>query len=501
MDHSEKYNVVIGLEIHIQTKTKSKMFCSCPTGYFQKEPNTQVCPVCLGLPGALPVPNKRAIELCILMGLGTNCSINNEVYFDRKHYFYPDLPKGYQISQYKKPICSNGHILLPSGQKVEIERIHQEEDVAKSTHHTEKATGKEYTLIDYNKSGIALIEIVTKPCIRSAKDAKDFATKIRQIARYLGVSDADMEKGQMRCEPNISVQEKGKWKYEDGKILPVGDYTLNPKVEIKNIGSITAVEKSIDYEVDRLVKEIEEDKKIKQQTRGWNADKGITEFQRSKETADDYRYMPEPDIPVIDITKEDIERITKELVELPNAKIERYTTKWNISQYAAEVISADRDSAEYFEKLQKTLAKSMKDEDSAKEASNWIIGPLYAIANKKGKGFTELGINEDDLAKLITAFKKGLFTKNKAEELLNESIEKGINVSEEIKSLKSTKDSVGSLVDIVKQVITENTQAVEDYKGGKETSIGFLVGKVMQITKGTANPNEVKNTLKEELKK
>ncbi|HCC67942.1 TPA: Asp-tRNA(Asn)/Glu-tRNA(Gln) amidotransferase GatCAB subunit B, partial [Patescibacteria group bacterium] len=298
---NSKYDIVVGLEIHIQTKTNSKMFCPCPTGYFQKEPNTHVCPVCLGLPGALPVPNKRAIELCILMGLATNCDIDHEIYFDRKHYFYPDLPKGYQISQYKRPICSDGYIKL-SDTVVEIERIHQEEDVAKSTHHTEQDSNKAYSLIDYNKSGVPLIEIVTKPCIRSASQAKEYATRVRQIARYLNISDADMEKGQMRCEPNISIQEKGKWEYKNGVILPIGDYELNAKVEIKNIGSITAVEKSIEYEVERLIKELESGEKGIQQTRGWNADKGITEFQRSKETVDDYRYMQEPDIPVINIS-------------------------------------------------------------------------------------------------------------------------------------------------------------------------------------------------------
>lgn len=501
MANLEKYDVIIGLEIHVQTNTKSKMFCSCPTGYFQKEPNTHVCPVCLGLPGALPVPNKRAIELCILMGLATNCNIASEIFFDRKHYFYPDLPKGYQISQYKKPICSNGYVEVPSGAKVELERIHQEEDVAKSTHHTESSTGKEYTLVDYNKSGVPLIEIVTKPNIRSSKDAKDFATKIRQIARYLNISDADMEKGQMRCEPNISVQEKGRWEYKDGKILPVGDYKLNPKSEVKNIGSITAVEKAIEYEVERVIEEIEEGRELKQQTRGWNASRGITEFQRSKETADDYRYMPEPDIPVIDISKEYIERIKKELIELPNEKIKRYAEDWNLSEYAADVISSSKESAEYFEKLQKKLSESMDDKDAAIEASNWIMGPLYAIANKKGTDITETGVKGDDLALLIIAFREGIFTKNKAEELLNESVEKDIDISKEIEKLKSAKESVGSLEDIAKQVINENPQASNDYRNGKEASIGFLVGKVMQLTHGTANPAEAKITLEKELKK
>lgn len=500
-DVKKEYDVIVGLEIHVQTNTKSKMFCTCPTGYFQKEPNTHVCPVCLGLPGALPVPNKRAIELCMLMGLATNCSIAPEIFFDRKHYFYPDLPKGYQISQYKKPICSNGYVEVPSGLKVEIERIHQEEDVAKSTHHVESGTGKEYTLVDYNKSGVPLIEIVTKPNIRSAKDAKDFATKIRQIARYLNISDADMEKGQMRCEPNISIQEKGKWEYKDGKILPIGEYKLNPKAEVKNIGSITAVEKAIEYEMSRMIEELEEGKELKQQTRGWDAAKGITEFQRSKETADDYRYMPEPDIPVINISDEDIDNVKKELIELPNDKIKRYVKDWEITEYAADVISSSKESAEYFEKLQKRLSESMNEKDSAKEASNWIMGPLYAIANKKEKDFSEIGINGDDLALLIIAFKDGIFTKNKAEELLNESIEKGIDISKEIEKLQSAKESVGSLEDIAKQVIEENVQAATDYRNGKEASIGFLVGKVMQLTHGTANPNDVRNTLVEQLKK
>jgi len=501
MKFNEKYDVIVGLEIHVQTNTNSKMFCSCPTGYFQKEPNTHVCPVCLGLPGALPVPNKKAIELCVLMGLATNSDIASEIFFDRKHYFYPDLPKGYQISQYKKPICSNGFVEVSNAFKVEIERIHQEEDVAKSTHHVESGTGKEYTLVDYNKSGVPLIEIVTKPCIRSAKDAKDFATKIRQIARYLNISDADMEKGQMRCEPNISIQEKRKWQYKDGKILAVGNYKLNPKAEVKNIGSITAVEKAIEFEVARMFEELEEGKELKQQTRGWNAVKNITEFQRYKETADDYRYMPEPDIPVIEISKEDIERISNELVELPNQKIKRYVKDFEISEYSAEVISASKNSADYFESLQKLLSKTLDERDSAKEASNWIIGPLYAIANKKGKEFSEIGVNSEDLAKLIIALKEGAFTKNKAEELLKDSIEGKVSVSEEIEKLKLTKESSGSLVDVVKQVIEENIQAVNDYKNGKDASIGFLVGKVMQITKGTANPNDVKNTLVEELKK
>ncbi len=502
MKNREKYDVIIGLEIHIQTNTKSKMFCKCPTGYFQKEPNTQVCPVCLGLPGALPIPNKHAIELCILMGLATHCNINNEIYFDRKHYFYPDLPKGYQISQYKRPICSNGYIKLANGKVIEIERIHQEEDVAKSTHHIEDMTGKDYTLIDYNKSGVPLIEIVTKPCINNAKDAKDYATKVRQIARYLDISNADMEKGQMRCEPNISIQEKGKWEYKDGKILPLGDYKLNNKIEVKNIGSITAVEKSIEYEIDRLIEEIESGKEIKQETRGWNANKGITEFQRSKETADDYRYMPEPDIPIIKVSKKDIDNISSHMIELAEEKIDRYVNDWGISTYSAEVISSTKENAKYFEELQKELSNTLDEKESAKEASNWLMGTIYAIANKNGKEVYELNIGTDEFSKLIIAFKKGIFTKNRAEEILKEKIEKGIDITKEIENMVKERESSGNEIsNIVNDVISKNTKAVEDYKNGKTASIGFLVGQVMQITKGTANPNDVKNILEEELKK
>ncbi|KUK67127.1 MAG: Asp-tRNA Asn/Glu-tRNA Gln amidotransferase subunit B [candidate division WS6 bacterium 36_33] len=488
-----RYDLIVGLEIHIQTNTSSKMFCSCPTGYFQEEPNTHVCPVCLGLPGALPVPNKRALELCILMGLALNCDIDREIRFDRKHYFYPDLPKGYQISQYKRPICSDGYVETVSGVKIDIERIHQEEDVAKSTHHIESSTGKQYSLIDYNKSGVPLIEIVTKPCIRTAKDAKDFATEIRKIARYLGISDADMEKGQMRCEPNISIQEKGKWEYKEGQILPLGDYKLNPKVEVKNIGSITAVEKSIQYEVERLTKELEEGKEIKQQTRGWNADKNITEYQRTKETADDYRYMPEPDIPVIEISDEDVERISEELVELPVERMKRYIEELGLSEYAAEVISSSRESAEYFENLYERLKKDLNEKDAALEASNWLMGPVFALST--------LDVEIEDLALLISAFKKGDITKNKAEELLNQSVKENKDLSEELdKVIQQKEELTGNLNDIVKEVLQKNTKAVEDYKGGKESTLGFLVGQVMQSTKGAADPNEVRSILIKELK-
>jgi len=493
--YTEKYDLIVGLEIHIQTNTQSKMFCTCPAKYFQKEPNTQVCPVCLGLPDApLPLVNKRAIELCILMGLGTNCNIENEIHFYRKHYSYPDLAKGYQISQYNNPLCSNGFVETVDGVRIDIERIHPEEDVAKSTHHTEKSSGKSYFLIDYNKSSVPLIEIVTKPCIRTPKDAKDFATEVRKIARYLNISEGDMEKGQMRCEPNISVQEKGKWEYKDGKIVPKGNYKLNPKIEVKNIGSITAVEKSIIYERERLIKCIEEGEEIIQQTRGWDADRNITVFQRSKEDAEDYNYTPDPDIPIIEVSSTDIERISEELIELSNEKIKRYIKDWDISKYAAEVISSTKENAYYFEKLQKELSKELSEKEAALEASNWLMGTVFSVGN--------LNIDIADLALLILAFKNGTITKNKGEEILKDSLENGKDIKKELEKIKEEKENItDNLVEIVKDTIKNNSKAVNDYMGGKESTLGFLVGQVMQNTKGTANPNDVRVTLINELKK
>ena len=496
--NTTKYDIIIGLEIHIQSKTETKMFCTCPTHYFEKEPNTHVCPTCLGLPGALPVPNKRAIELCILLGLATNCDIDREIHFDRKHYFYPDLPKGYQISQYKRPICSDGYIDIKDedGKKysIGIERIHQEEDVAKSTHHTQDS--KEYSLIDYNKSGVPLIEIVSRPNIRSAYQAKEYATKIRQIVRYLNISDADMEKGQMRCEPNISIQEKGKWEYKDGQILPIGDYKLNPKVEVKNIGSITAVEKSIQYEVERMTTELEEGKKIIQQTRGWNADKGITQFQRSKETADDYRYMPEPDIPIIEIEGTDIERVSTELVELPDEKKDRYMNTYNLSEYDSDVLTANKGISEYFEELLAILSKDMQLISAAKAASNWITGTVFSISNDKKIEINESNIPKQSLAYLILEFEKKILTRNKAETLLKESLEQKKGLKELIKrAIEESNTNTGNLDSIVDEVIKDNTKAVNDFKSGKQATVGYLVGQVMQKTKGSADPNMAKDIL------
>jgi aspartyl-tRNA(Asn)/glutamyl-tRNA(Gln) amidotransferase subunit B len=490
----EQYDIIIGLEIHVQTKTSTKMFCSCAAQYFEKEPNTQTCAVCAGLPGALPVPNKRAIEKCILLGLATNSEISKNIRFDRKHYFYPDLPKGYQISQYENPICFDGfvHVKNLNGEKVkiEIERIHQEEDVAKSLH------VKDYTLIDCNKSGIPLIEIVTKPVIKSAFEAKGYASKIRQIVRYLGISNADMEKGQMRCEPNISVQKKGSWEYKNGMICSNEGCELNPKVEVKNIGSISAVEKSIEYEVERQIKEIENGEKIIQQTRGWNARKGITEFQRSKESAQDYRYCPDPDIPVIKITQDVIEKIKGELVELADEKIEKYTEDYKLSEYDAQVITASKESSMFFETLLEKVAEELDKQKAAKAVTNWIIGPIYAHLNSTGKSFKDLESIIDDLGELILKVEKNELLNRKAKEILEKALDEGISLKKLIEeSDVEVITNEGEIEEFAKKAIAENPNAVLDYKGGKTNAVGFLTGQVMKMSKGNADPKVVHEVL------
>ncbi|MCK9416693.1 hypothetical protein M0Q97_08560, partial [Candidatus Dojkabacteria bacterium] len=327
--------------------------------------------------------------------------------------------------------------------------------------------------------------------------------RIREIARYLDISDADMEKGQMRCEPNISIQEKDKWEYKDGMIKPIGDYKLNAKVEVKNIGSITAVEKSIEYEFNRLVEAVENKEEVIQQTRGWNADRGITEFQRSKETADDYRYMAEPDIPVIDISKEDIERISKELVELPSEKVERYTKEYDLSDYDAEVLSSEKEVAEFYDRLVEELHGEINNlAVSAKLASNCITGTVFAWLNEKGLSISEASIDIDDLVQWSLALNSNEITKNKAEELLKESLEQGKDLSDLLDQFREkAKKSSGNIEDIVKDVVTQNQNAVEDYKAGKKASLSFLIGQVMQETQGTADPNEARSILIEELEK
>lgn len=503
--NTKKYDVIVGLEIHVETKTKSKMFCSCNAEHFEKESNSQVCPVCLGLPGALPVPNKHAIELCVLAGMAFNSEIQTLSKFDRKHYFYPDLPKGYQISQYDVPFCVGGQVVFnDNGTQitVNLERIHQEEDVAKLVHKKDLTTGKEYTLIDFNKSGVPLIEIVSKPEISSAKHAKLFADKIRQTMRYLNISDADMEKGQMRCEPNISVQSKGSWKYVDGRILPVGDHELNAQVEVKNLGSISAIEEAIEFEVERLTSKLEKGEQIRKQTRGWDPEKKETYFQRYKETSADYRYFPEPDIPPVFLDDKFISNVKSMLVELASDRIDRFINKYSLSEYDAKQLTEKREFADFYENLIKDeKLKDFNQGEIYKKCANWIIGPIFSLTGHAEDDLTIKSFKVAEVAALIKLVLEKKINSNTAKEFLEKhateqkSIEDLMNTGNH-KQISSHED----LEEIAKKVIKNNQKAVSDYKSGKTASIGFLVGQMMKETQGRAEPQTAKKLLEGLLK-
>ena len=451
-----KYKPVIGLEIHIELKTKSKMFCQCLADYFGKPPNTQVCPVCLGLPGALPVPNRQAIEWTILIGKALNCQINLISKFDRKHYFYPDLPKGYQISQYDLPFCQNGYLTIyPSSMKKEkdhhkllkkfrIRRVHLEEDTGKLLHHEKE------TLIDFNRSGVPLVEIVTEPDFSNSEDVKRFLEELQVLIRYLRVSDCDMEKGTMRLEPNISVRYKNsKSKTKKQKTL---DELPNYKVEIKNINSFRFVKQAIDYEVKRQINLLEKGITPKQETRGFDNKKGITFSQRFKEEAHDYRYFTEPDIPPIILTKKEIEKLNQGLS--PFEELRDLINNYGLRYDDAFILTRDRDQVLFFKRL---------------------IDKFHLIEKQKGKTIDNLN---QKVAHLIV--NKKISYKNE-EEFINKALPILIPTKIDHKLLK----------DLIKKVIYQNSKAVSDYKRGKKGALMFLLGQVMKEIKEKAMAKEI----------
>lgn len=450
-----KYTPIIGLEVHVELKTRSKMFCSCSADYFGKQPNTHTCPVCLGLPGALPVPNKQAIDWCIMIGLALNCNVNNFSKFDRKNYFYPDLSKGFQTSQYDLPFSEKGHITLSSGKNIGITRVHMEEDTAKLTHQLEMSNDKiqiskekGISLIDFNRSGVPLVEIVTEPDFNDALEVKEYLQKLQQIIRYLGVSDADMEKGEMRLEPNISLQSDEE---KANKAFP------KYKVEVKNINSFRFVEKAINYELKRQQEILEKGHLPAQETRGWNENRQVTFSQRLKEAANDYRYFPEPDIPPIRITQSQIENIKSQMPELPNEKQARFVKDYKIPDYDAEILTREITTADYFESA---VEKGKIQTVSPKQIAN-------AIINKK------VDINSTKVDKLIS----------------------------QIKGSQTVQVDESKLEQVIEEVLKEQPKAVEDYKNGKETVIMFLVGQVMRKLAVKADATMIRKRLEMELKK
>jgi len=476
-----KITPIIGLEVHVELKTKTKMFCNCDAQHFHIDPNTHTCPVCLGLPGALPVPNKTACQWCIKLGLALGCTANLTSFFERKNYFYPDLAKGYQLTQLEKPFVVNGKVTV-DGQEIRINRAHMEEDTGKSVHISEN--GEDLTLIDYNRCGVPLVEIVSEPDITSPEMAKNYLLKLQQIIRYIGISDADIEKGSMRCEPTVNLKIE-----EDGK-----EY-FTPLAEIKNVASLTGVQNAIQFEIDRQSKEFEQNHEVKSKTnkttRGWDAVKNQTFLQREKEGSSDYRYFPEPDIPHITFTEKEIEDIRKTLPELPDQKIDRYKKDFGLNDYDASLLTSDIIFSRSFE----TAISNQPSPEFAKFVANLFIGSIKTYLNEQQIDIDQSKINPDFFKNLFDSVKKSEISSTVAKQVIVESLIEGKDPVEIAKSkgLIQVSDS-GEIEKIAGEVINQNPKAVEDYKKNPN-SIGFLIGQLMKASKGSANPSLAKEIL------
>ncbi|HCP08722.1 MAG TPA: Asp-tRNA(Asn)/Glu-tRNA(Gln) amidotransferase subunit GatB [Candidatus Moranbacteria bacterium] len=486
-----KYTPVIGMEIHVELKTKSKMFCDSKNGMGEEsEPNVNICPVCTGQPGTLPVPNRQAIEFVQKAGLALGCTLRRQSKFDRKNYFYPDIPKGYQISQYDQPFCEDGK--LEVGDKmIGITRIHLEEDTGKLVH----PKGADHSLIDFNRAGVPLMELVTEPDIETGAEARLFCQKLQQICRYLDISDADMEKGHMRCEANISLYKEGEEKLS------------GTKVEVKNINSFKFVEKAIDYEIKRQTEALEKGEKIIQETRGWNDAKGETVSQRVKESAHDYRYFPEPDIPPFEFSDDYIEDLRRRLPELPNDKRKRFVEEYGLSAENIEVITGDKYLAEYFEQVISEIKEMMNCKEvvsdeakCVKLSANYMVSELQKYLSKTGENIKGIKITPENYAELIGFVADGKINSSAAQTILEEMYRTGGDPSQIIEEKGLIQVSDESVLDgMVDEVITKNQKSVEDYKSGKQNALQFLMGQVMRESRGKANPQMVTDLLKKKL--
>ena len=469
-----KYEAVIGLETHVMQKTQTKMFCGCLYVY-GAAPNTHVCPVCLGYPGAMPVINKRAIELCCKAGMLLNCSINRLSRWDRKNYFYPDMAKNYQITQADEPLCLNGYIevnLNGISKNFKIERIHQEENAAKNIH----ASG--VSLIDYNRAGTALMEIVSEPCMHSAEDAIAYMTAIKQIMQYGDISSCDQEKGQMRSDVNISVR-------------PVGQKTLGSKVEIKNMNSFSFIEEAIEYEIERQIRVLENGGTVDQETRGYDSDKGETFIQRTKEDAHDYRYFPEPDLLPLILSDTEIEKWKEELPELPIKRKHRYISELGLPEYDSSLLTADKSIADWFESVL-SYTKNIK------AVSNFIMGEIMRLLSEKGISIENCLILPETLAEIIKLVDTGVISNGAAKQIIEIIFDNGGNPEEIIEEYGLAQVSDDSeLENWANITIKENPKPAEEYKSGNAASINYLMGQVMKMSKGKANPGAVMKILKQ----
>ncbi|MFA6602366.1 MAG: Asp-tRNA(Asn)/Glu-tRNA(Gln) amidotransferase subunit GatB [Candidatus Shapirobacteria bacterium] len=479
-----KVTPIIGLEVHVELRTKSKMFCGCPAEHFHVEPNTHTCPVCLGYPGALPVPNKTALDWCAKIGLALNCSINPESFFERKNYFYPDLPKGYQITQLQKPLAINGFLEIDS-HKIRINRAHMEEDTGKSVHTT--LNGQEVTLLDYNRSGVPLVEIVSEPDIVSAQEAKTYLTSLQQIIRYLEVSDADIEKGSMRCEPTINL----KIEAEQGVF-----YT--PLVEVKNVASLTGVMVAIDFEINRQLTEWQTTGIVKSDanktTRGWDADRQVTFLQREKEGSADYRYFPEPDIPPFAYTSSEVELIKSTIPELPQQVVQRYV-EMGLPVADAQTLSKSKDFSAGYEKYLTNLSET-KDK---KTVANLYLGALSEYLNLENADINLSQVNPQHSQAIIQALASNQISSTSAKFLFVESYKSGQDPLEIAKNQNLFQVSdINQIEEIIRKVIDTNPKAVSDFHKNP-SAIGFLLGQVMKASGGSANPVVAKSLLEKYL--
>ena len=469
------YEVVIGVEVHAQLRTKTKMFCGCGTT-FGRSPNSQTCPVCLGLPGTLPVINRAAVEMAVRAGLALNCTIGASNQFDRKNYFYPDLPKGYQISQYESPICEHGWIEIAVGdskKRVKIRRAHLEEDAGKNVHET----GTSGSRVDLNRAGTPLLEIVTEPDMRSADEVVAYLKGLRDILMYLDVCDGNMDEGSFRCEPNLSLR-------------PLGQKEFGTKVELKNINSFKFVKDAIEYEIKRQTKVLSEGGKIYQETRLWNLDRGETAVMRSKEEAHDYRYFPDPDLVPLKLDKEWIEGFRGSVPELPAVRVSRLVRDYGLPEYDAGVLTVSKGIADYFE-------ASVKLFNQPKTVSNWVMGELTRELNLSGIDITASPVTPERLVDLLQLVEKGTISLKVAREIFPELFSSGKPPEQIVqeKGLTQVSDE-GALDKIIDEVLTKNPAQVAQLKEGKQQVLGFLVGQVMKVSGGKANPGKVNELLK-----
>ncbi|MDP2167895.1 MAG: Asp-tRNA(Asn)/Glu-tRNA(Gln) amidotransferase subunit GatB [Thermodesulfovibrionales bacterium] len=472
------YEAVIGLEVHAQMSTETKIFCGCLTK-FGSEPNTQTCPVCIGMPGALPVLNKKALEFAVRAGLALNCGISPMSRFARKNYFYPDLPKGYQISQYELPICEHGflEIVADGGlKKIGVTRVHMEEDAGKNIH---EGAGNS-SLVDLNRAGVPLMEIVSEPDIRSPKEAAEYMKKLRTMLRYLGVCDGNMEQGSLRCDANVSVREEG-------------SKGLGVKVEVKNINSFRFVEKALEYEIKRQIKAIKDGGSIIQETRLWDSDAGITQSMRTKEEAHDYRYFPEPDLAPIAVRQEWIDEIRASLPELPDAKRQRFVSSYSLPEYDADILISEKPLSEWYE-------EAVNAGGQPKAVSNWMMGEMMKLLNEDGINIENCPLKPEQLADMLSLIDKGTISGKIAKTVFEEMFRTGKDAESIVieKSLVQITDK-DAILKAVDEILAKSPKEVERYRAGEEKLIGFFVGQAMKLTKGKANPAALNEILKRKL--